>query len=182
VRARLPRSAAGLALAWTLTPLLTGLLAPLVGCSHPPPDATPEGAVRAFLDDMETATDDPRVMPRVYDRLGPVARANLEERARRTSQLQGRQVSAWEMLAAGRFGIAFRPKSMRASIVGDRATVEVLGANPATERASVDCVYERRETKEAPRTSDDPDPAAAGADHDRREPGGWRIEPKLPGP
>jgi hypothetical protein len=176
-RAERPFSAAGFALAW--------MLAQLLGCSHPPADATPEGAVRAFLDDMETATDDPQVMRRVYDRLGPAARANLVERARRTGQLQGRQVSAWEMLAAGRFGLAFRPKSMRASIVGDRATVEVLGADPASEHASVDCVYERREPKEAPRTSDDPDPGAASAEQDRRErheTGGWRIEPKLPGP
>jgi hypothetical protein len=157
------------------------MLGQLVACSHPPPDATPEGAVRAFLDDMETAEDDPHVMHRVYDRLGPAARANLEERARRTGQLQGRQVQGWEMLAAGRFGLAFRPKSMRASIVGDRATVEVLGADPASEHASVDCVYERRE-KVAPRSSDDPDPAGAAADPDRHETGGWRVEPKLPAP
>jgi hypothetical protein len=125
------------------------------GCNHPPADATPDGALRTFLDDMETANDDPRVMRQAYDLLGPATRANLQERARRTSQLQGRQVAAWEMLAAGRFGLAFRPKSMRATIVGDRATVEVLGADPAAEHASVVCVH---------------------------EPGGWRIEPGLPEP
>jgi hypothetical protein len=125
------------------------------GCSHPPPDATPEGVVRFFLDEMETASDDPPAMRRVYDLLGPATRANLQERARRTSQLQGRQVAPWEMLAAGRFGLAFRPKSMRPAQVGDRATVEVLGADPAGERASVVCVHEV---------------------------GGWRIEPGLPEP
>jgi hypothetical protein len=127
----------------------------VAGCSHPPPDSTPEGAVRFFLDEMESADDDPPAMRRVYDLLGPATRANLQERARRTSQLQGRQVAAWEMLAAGRFGLVFRPKSMQKSIVGDRATVEVLGADPATERASVVCVHEA---------------------------GGWRIEPGLPDP
>ncbi len=136
-------------------------LALVAGCNHAPPDATPDGAVRLFLDEAETATDDPRATRRVYDLLGPAARANLQERARRTSQLQGRQVEAWEMLAAGRFGLAFRPKSMHAAVVGDRATVEVLGANPASERASVACVHERRE------------------DH---EPGRWCIEPALPEP
>jgi hypothetical protein len=127
------------------------------GCNHAPPDATPEGAVRFFLDEMETAGNDPSAMQRVYDLLGPATRANLQERARRTSQLQGRQVAPWEMLAAGRFGLAFRPnpKSMRPAIVGDRATVEVLGDDPAGERASVVCVHEV---------------------------GGWRIEPGLPEP
>jgi hypothetical protein len=137
------------------SPAVIALAALVAGCSHAPPDSTPDGAVRQFLDDMETASDDPRVMRHAYDLLGPATRSNLQERARRTSQLQGRQVAAWEMLAAGRFGLAFRPKSMRAAIVGDRATVEVLGADPPSEHASVVCVHEA---------------------------GGWRIEPGLPEP
>ena len=76
----------------------------------PPPDATPDGAVRLFLDDMEAASDDPRVMQRAYDLLGPAARANLEERAHRTSRLQGRQVAAVGDARGGRFGLAFRPQ------------------------------------------------------------------------
>jgi hypothetical protein len=124
-------------------------------CSHAPLDATPEGAVHLFLDDMEAASDDPRVMKRAYDLLGPAARANLEERAHHTSLLQGRQVAPWEMLAAGRFGLTFRPKTWKPMRVGDRATVEVLGADPANEHASVVCVHEA---------------------------GGWRIEPGLPEP
>jgi len=125
----------------------------LAGCSRPPPDATPDGAVRAFLDEMEAAEDDALGVKRAYDLLGPAARANLEDRARRTSHLQGRQVQPWEMLAAGRFGVAFRPKAMRAKVVGERATVEVLGADPTTERATVLCMHETA---------------------------GWRIEPELP--
>jgi len=130
-------------------------LALFAGCSHPPPDATPEGAVRLFLDEMEAAGDDARVMRRAYELLGPAARANLQERARRTSQLQGRQVAPWEMLAAGRFGLTFRLRATRSNRVGDRATVEVLGADPTSEHASVVCVH---------------------------EPGGWRLEPGLPEP
>lgn len=131
------------------------LLAGLAGCSHPPPDSTPIGAVNLFLDDMESADEDPRFMRRAYDLLGPAARTNLEERARRTARAQGRQVAPWEMLAAGRFGLAFRPKTRRETRVGDRATVEVLGADPALERASIVCVHESA---------------------------GWRIEPQLPEP
>lgn len=126
-----------------------------VACSHAPLDATPEGAVKLFLDDMEAASDDPRVMQRAYDLLGPAARANLEERAHHTSLLQGRQVAPLEMLAAGRFGLTFRPKIYKAMRVGDRATVEVLGADAVNEHASVVCVHEA---------------------------GGWRVEPGLPEP
>ncbi len=135
--------------------LATSLAGGAAACSHPPPDSTPEGAVKLFLDEMEAASDDPRIMPRVYGLLGPAARANLEERARHTSLLQGRQVAPWEMLAAGRFGLAFRPKAMRRAVVGDRATVEVLGSDPGAERASVVCV---------------------------REGEAWHIEPGLPEP
>jgi hypothetical protein len=135
-----------LAVAW--------LVVALAACSHPPPDSTPAGAVRLFLEDMESADEDPLLMRHAYDLLGPAARANLEERAHRAARAQGRQVAPWEMLAAGRFGLAFRPKTYRPpTIVGDRATVEVLGADPAAEHASVVCI---------------------------REPGGWRIEPDLP--
>jgi hypothetical protein len=127
----------------------------LAACSRPPPDASPEGAVRLFLDDMEASESDARETRHAYDLLGPTARANLEERARRTSRLQGRQVNPWDMLAAGRFGVAFRPKTMRSKVVGDRASVEVLGSDAQSERATVVCV---------------------------REPAGWRIEPELPDP
>jgi hypothetical protein len=124
------------------------------GCTHPPADATPEGALRLFLDDMDDG-DDPAAIRRAYDLLGPAARANLGGRARRTSRLQGRQVESWDMLASGLFGLAFRPKAMRAAVVGDRATVEVFGEDPQSEHASVACVHEM---------------------------GGWRIEPGLPEP
>jgi hypothetical protein len=126
-----------------------------IGCSRPPADATPEGAVRLFLDAMEGAETDAHEMHRAYDLLGPAARANLEERARRTSRLQGRQAEPWDMLAAGRFGVAFRPRTMRSKVVLDRASVEVLGADPQNEAATLVCVHET---------------------------GGWRIEPELPPP
>jgi hypothetical protein len=135
--------------------LCVSALVALAGCSRAPPDATPDGAVRLFLDEMEAAEGDPHAMRRAYDLLGPTARANLEERAHRTSLLPGPRVEPWEMLAAARFGLTFRPRTMRPMRVGDRATVEVLGSDPATEHASVVCV---------------------------REPAGWRIEPGLPEP
>ncbi len=134
---------------------VAGLVLALAGCSHPPRDATPEGAVRVFIEEMESSADDLSAMRRVYDLLGPVSQANLSGRARRASQLQGRQVEPWEMLAPGLFGVAFRPKAMRSTVVGDRAIVDVFGEDPQDEHASVACA---------------------------REPGGWRVEAGFPEP
>jgi hypothetical protein len=144
----------GIAVKAGLVAVVVALALAASACSHPPPDSTPEGAVRLFLDAMDS-DDNPASMQRAYDLLGPVARANLVGRARRTSRLQGRQVQPWEMVAAGLFGLAFRPKVMRSTGVGERATVEVFGEDPQSEHASVACVHE-----------------AAG----------WRIEPGLPEP
>ena len=42
--------------------LLLALSTLCAGCNHQPPDATPDGVVRFFLDEMENASDDPRLM------------------------------------------------------------------------------------------------------------------------
>jgi hypothetical protein len=102
---------------------------------------------------MELSQEDPRAMRDAYALLGPDARANLEERAKRVTLAQGRRVEPYEMLADGRFGLRFQPRTMKVTTVGDHATVEVLGDDPANERASVRCV---------------------------REAGVWHVEPELP--
>lgn len=133
-----------------------GLLAAallVAACSRPAPDATPEGVVRLWLDKMEAQPEDTRASRDAFLLLGPQARANLEKRAERASRSMGRRVEPYEMLAEGRFGLKFRPKTMTSSIAGDRATVDVVGTDPTTEHATVICA---------------------------REAGGWRIEPELP--
>ena len=121
-------------------------------CSRAAPDATPEGAVRLFVEKMETGAEDPRAMRDAYGLLGPHARSNLKERADRASKGQGRRYEPFEMLAEGRFGLKFRPKSMIAKIDGEDAFVEVRGDGPE-ERATVHCT---------------------------REALAWRVEPELP--
>ncbi len=132
--------------------LAAASLALLLGCSRSAPDATPDGAVRLFLERMELAAEDPRAMREAYDLLGPTARKDLEERAARASFVQGKRVEPHTMLAAGRFGLRFRPKKMVSRIEADGAAVSITGSDPA-ERAEVRCV---------------------------REGPSWRIEPELP--
>jgi hypothetical protein len=90
---------------------------------------------------MEASIDDGRETRAAYQLMGPEARANLEERAKRASQVEGRRVEPYEMLAAGYFGLRFRPRKMKASLEGDGAVVEVLGSDPA-DRAEIRCVKE----------------------------------------
>jgi hypothetical protein len=129
-------------------------IASLAACSRPAPDSTPEGAVRAWLDKMESQPEDPRAARDALQLLGPSARANLEQRADRASRIMGRRVDPYEMLAEGRFGLKFRPKTMTSRIDGEKATVDIVGSDPA-EHAVITCAH---------------------------EPAGWRVEPELPDP
>lgn len=125
-----------------------------LGCGRSTPDATPENALRLFLEKMETSESDPRAIREAYGLLGSRARTNLKERAERASKEQGRRYEPHEMLAEGRFGLKFRPKTMVTKIDGENAFVEVRG-DGAEEQATVHC---------------------------RREGHAWRIEPELPDP
>lgn len=125
----------------------------LAGCSRPAPESTPDGVVRLWLDRMEAASEDPHAAHEAFELLGPKAKANLQERADLASKMQGRQQTAEEMLAQGRFGLKYRPKSMTATVSGDDATVAVTGADPLTEHTTVHCV---------------------------RDGAAWKVEPELP--
>lgn len=136
---------------FTLTSAMA-LVALVFACSRSTPDATPEGAVRLWLEKMESAADDGRAMKEAYNLLGPRARANLKERADRASRGQGRRYEPHEMLAEGRFGLRFRPKTMTSRIEGDSAWVEIKGDGP-DEQATIKCTKENAT---------------------------WRVEPDLP--
>lgn len=130
--------------------LALGLLG---ACSHGPPDATPEGAVREFIERMERVDGDPERARAAYELLSASTRENLIERARRASNATGRPMKPEEMLAPSRFVLLFRPHQMQAHITGDRALVSVMGMDPAVDRAQVPLV---------------------------REEGRWRVELALP--
>ncbi|NOU30912.1 MAG: hypothetical protein HOO96_23690 [Polyangiaceae bacterium] len=116
-------------------------LAVLPGCSRAAPDATPEGAVRQWLEKMEDSLADPAAGKEAYALLSAGARKNLKARADRDGPRQGRRIQPYEMLAEGRFGLRFRPKHMSATITGDRASVDVRGDEP-TAQATVFCSKE----------------------------------------
>ena len=136
---------------WRVMGLLVGMVL-VAACSRPPPDGTPEGVVRLWVEKMESAAEDSRAMKEAYGLLGPRARANLKDRADRASRGQGRRYEPYEMLAEGRFGLRFRPRTLTSRIDGDNAWVDVNGEG-ADEHAAVRCT---------------------------REGVAWRIEPDLP--
>jgi hypothetical protein len=113
-----------------------------VACERRAPDETPEGVVQAWIDLMERVHGDPEDAARAYELLSAQTKKNLEERARRASAATGRKMSPESMLAPSRFSLRFVPRSMRARVAGDRALVEVVGANADVERAEVPCVLE----------------------------------------
>jgi hypothetical protein len=130
------------------------LLSP--GCSRPPADSTPDGVVHLWLEKMEASAEDPRAAREAYALLGPAAKHNLEQRAERAGRMQGRRFEPYEMLAEGRFGLKFRPKTMTVQAVSaNEANVDIIGGD-TSEHASVRCAR---------------DPQHAGV---------WRIEPELP--
>lgn len=132
---------------------LACVLGLLAGCSHTPPDSTPEGAVREFIARMERVDGDPERARAAYELLSASTKENLIERARRASHASGKPMKPEEMLAPSRFVLLFRPHQMQAQIVGDRAYVDVTGMDPAVDRARVPLV---------------------------REEGRWRVELALP--
>lgn len=121
--------------------LFAFLTAAIVSCSRPPPDATPEGALRTWLESMSTQVTDPHETRAAYAMLSKRTHQNLEKRAERASRIEGRRIEAYEMLAQGRFALRFTPKKLSTTINGDNATVEVSGDEP-TDHATIHCVKE----------------------------------------
>ncbi len=118
--------------------LLTMILA---ACSRPPPDATPEGAIKTWLEKMEAQVSDPAETKGAYAMLSKQTHQNLEKRAERASRIEGRRIEPQEMLAQGRFALRFTPRKFVTQTNGDNATVEVNGAEPP-DHATLHCVRE----------------------------------------
>lgn len=119
--------------------VLAGLALP--GCERDPQDS-PEGALAQWVAAMNASRSDISARRRAYELLSDPARASLGERAARASQLSGRDIQPWEMLAPGRFTlhIPFDPEALVATTTGDHAIIVARGR--AGDRAEVPMVRE----------------------------------------
>ncbi len=111
-------------------------------CRRQPVDATPEAVVREFLDRMKRLQSDPKDARAVYELLSRPSQANLAERAKRASAATGKRMGPEQMIAPAYFFPRFQAQRWATKTAGERATVELLGVDPAEERAVVPCVRE----------------------------------------
>lgn len=105
---------------------------------------TPEEALTAWVNAMNATRSDVDARRGAFDLLSRRTRDSLALRAARASQLAGRTMQPWEMLAPGRFALrfAFEPDTLTSRVdpSGDRAVVVVQG--PAREHVEVPMVRE----------------------------------------
>ena len=101
----------------------------LAACDAARAADTPAGAVSAFASAVEAAERDASQRRRVYDLLSQRGRTALEERAARASQVSGRPMEPWEMIAPGRIRLRLTPSpdALTARESGDRAVVTARG-------------------------------------------------------
>jgi hypothetical protein len=117
--------------------MLAGALA---ACQEEPSDVEPERLVAEFIQRMKRVHGDRKAARAAYELLWADARRNLAERAKRASDVAGRELAPEEMLPPSRFSLHHEPRRFEARIDGDWAEVTVTGEDGAVNR--VKCVRE----------------------------------------
>ncbi|MBW2526028.1 MAG: hypothetical protein JRI23_17745 [Deltaproteobacteria bacterium] len=112
-----------------------------MGCSPAPPNATAEGAARAFVELVVHFDGDPRQAEELFGMLSSRAQDNLQTRAKRYGAASGRTIEPAAMLVPARVALRFNPRSYDAQVVGSFAMVDVLGVR-ADQRAQIPCALE----------------------------------------
>ncbi|HVY28004.1 MAG TPA: hypothetical protein VHB79_15715 [Polyangiaceae bacterium] len=121
--------------------LLVGLaLTTLTGCEEEGSDNEPDRLVAEFVARMQRVHGDRKAARAAYDLLWSDARRNLAERAKRASDVAGREIAPEEMLPPSRFTLHHKPLRYEARVDGDWAEVTVTGEDATTDR--VKCVRE----------------------------------------
>ncbi len=112
----------------------------LTGCRKEGDD--PARTVLAFLEDLRRADEDLERAKRVVAALPAASRRDLDERANRASVVLGRRVEPPELIVDAFVVVRFEPVRTTSDVKGDRAVVELFGANEAVEHARVSCTRE----------------------------------------
>ena len=116
------------------------LVALLAGCEEEGSDSEPDRLVAEFIVRMQRVDGDRKAARAAYDLLWSDARRKLAERAKRASDVAGREIAPEEMLPPSRFSLHHKPRRYEARIDGDWAEVSVSGDSGAVDR--VKCVRE----------------------------------------
>jgi hypothetical protein len=119
-----------------VTPLVAGLL----GCEEEASDGEPDRVVAEFIQRMQRVHGERKAARAAYDLLWSDARRNLAERAKRASDVAGREIAPEEMLPPSRFSLHHKPRQYGLRVDGDWAEVTVTGEDAAVDR--VKCVRE----------------------------------------
>jgi len=94
----------------------------------------------AFVKAMQESRYDDAERAEAYALLDRASRSELEDRAARAEALGRAGFEAWEMLATGRFRLAFEPRELVAEISGASGVVMIRGSRG--ERVEVPVVRE----------------------------------------
>jgi hypothetical protein len=120
--------------------LVTPPLASLLGCEEEASDGEPERVVAELIQRMQRVHGERKAARAAYDLLWSDARRNLAERAKRASDVAGREIAPEEMLPPSRFSLHHKPRHFEMRIDGDWAEVAVTGEDGSVDR--VKCVRE----------------------------------------
>ncbi|MDF3072278.1 MAG: hypothetical protein K0R38_7879 [Polyangiaceae bacterium] len=112
----------------------------LPACEEDPADSDPDRVVAEFITRMQRVHGDRKAARAAYDLLWSDARRNLAERAKRASDVAGREIAPEEMLPPSRFALHRKPRQYEARVDGDWAEVSISSDEGAVDR--VKCVRE----------------------------------------
>lgn len=112
----------------------------LCGCEEESFDSDPERVVAELVARMQRVHGDRKAARAAYELLWSDATRNLAERAKRASDVAGRELAPEEMLPPSRFSLNHKPIRYQARIDGDWAEVSVTAENGSVDH--VKCVRE----------------------------------------
>jgi hypothetical protein len=122
----------------SLTALLA--LALLPACEEDAADSEPDRLVAEFIRRMQRVHGDHKAARAAYELMWSDARRNLAERAKRASDVAGREIAPEEMLPPSRFSLHRKPRRYEARVDGDWAEVSISSEGGGVDR--VKCVRE----------------------------------------